>query len=165
MSLNNPSLQTSTETPTVDCSCPSCQNLCRRNPGWMTPAEAMAAMDAGLARRLMRDWLEPSFQLANDERIYLLAPASQGCEGADAPEMEGGFMALFTGFSKGCCTFLSEAGLCELHDSGFKPLQCRLALGCRDCSDTCPDNYEMAKHWNNEEGRAALGRWQSIIST
>ena len=32
-----------------DCSCPKCVNLCRRNPGWMTPAEARAVIAAGRA--------------------------------------------------------------------------------------------------------------------
>lgn len=141
------------------CDCPKCVNLCQQNPGWMTPAEAMQAMDAGLAHRLMRDWLEPSHQLNNPERLYVLAAASLGCEGRDAPEFS--FFELFWGYAKkGRCTFL-ENDLCTIHDSGFKPKQCRESLGC--LRKTGPDNYEMARHWDNAEGRAALQRWQELV--
>lgn len=139
------------------CHCDDCVGLCYRNPGWMTPAEAMQAMDAGLAHRLMRDWLEPSSKLGNTERLYVLAAASEGCEGRDAPEFD--FAALFLGYTKkGKCTFLEE-DRCSIHDSGFKPKQCRESLGCENgCG---PDNYEMARHWDSDEGRAVLDRWSN----
>ena len=68
------------------CSCWRCVQACKDNPGWMTPEEASAAMEARLAHRLMRDWLEPCGEVGNNDRIYVLAPASEGCEGEDAPE-------------------------------------------------------------------------------
>jgi Fe-S-cluster containining protein len=139
------------------CHCDDCVSLCYRNPGWMTPAEAMQAMDAGLAHRLMRDWLEPSGKLGNTERLYVLAAASIRCEGQDAPEFS--WAELMLGFaSKGRCTFL-ENDRCSIHDSGFKPKQCRESLGCERKSG--PDNYEMARHWDSDEGRAALDRWSN----
>lgn len=141
------------------CHCDDCVGLCHRNPGWMTPAEAMQAMDAGLAHRLMRDWLEPSSQLGNTERLYVLAAASIRCEGKDAPEFSY-FELLFGYGKKGRCTFL-ENDRCAIHDSGFKPKQCRESLGCEHKAG--PDNYEMARFWDNEEGRAALRRWQAEV--
>ena len=38
------------------CTCHECVALCEANPGWMTPDEAMRAMDAGLASKLMLDF-------------------------------------------------------------------------------------------------------------
>lgn len=140
------------------CHCDACVSLCHNNPGWFTPEEAMQAMDAGLAHRLMRDWLEPGRKFGNTERLYVLAAASIRCEGQDAPEFS--FFELFMGFAKkGRCTFLDEKGLCTLHDSGFKPKQCRESLGCERKAG--PDNYEMARYWDTEKGRAAVKRWET----
>jgi Fe-S-cluster containining protein len=146
------------------CSCERCVALCERNPGWMTPEEAEAALDAGLGKRLMRDWLEPSSEVGNDERIYLLCPAAEGYEGGDAPELD--FMSLFSAmsWSKGCCTFL-EGGRCTVHSSGYKPRQCREAFGCDDIRNKiCSDNYAMARLWRNDAARAIVARWQAEIS-
>lgn len=141
------------------CDCEQCVRLCRCNPGWFTPAEAIQAMKAGLGHRLMRDWLEPSHKLGNSERLYVLAPASLGCEGKEAPELDN-YFALLLGFAKkGRCTFL-ENDLCSIHDSGFKPKQCRECLGCQ--KNNGPDNYEMARHWDTEEGKQALEMWAEI---
>ena len=139
------------------CSCGQCVSLCERNPGWMTPAEAIKAIAAGHRNRLMRDWLEPSSEVGNDERLYLLAAASIGCEGGDAPEFEQ--MDLLMGnCSKGQCTFLKD-GRCEIHATDYKPKQCRESLGCEHSG---PDNYEMARLWNTDEGRNALAAWSNI---
>lgn len=140
------------------CSCPDCVSLCKRNPGWMTPEEASKAIASGHATRLMRDWLEPCSEVGNEERIYVLAPASRGCEGKDAPEFN-----LFDMFSvtakKGRCTFLSN-GLCDLHATDYKPLQCRESMGCAEIG---LDNYEMARMWDNDEGRKTIAWWSTLI--
>ena len=135
------------------CTCPTCISACRQFPGLMTPAEAVAAISAGYASRLMEDWLEPSDEFSNEERIYMLAPASLGHEGAFAPEMEWGDFF----FIKGQCTFLKN-DRCEIHDSGFKPIQCRYA----HCSEmkANPSNYDMARMWDTPEGEAALELWE-----
>jgi Fe-S-cluster containining protein len=107
----------------------------------------------------MKDWLEPSDELGNKERIYMLAPASLGHGGGDAPEID--FSFIFSYFwSKGQCTFLKE-GLCEIHDSGFKPIQCRMM----DCSvpKATPNNYDVARMWNTSEGEEALRIWDEEL--
>jgi hypothetical protein len=127
----------------------------------MTPAEARLAIEKGFGPKLMKDWLEPCRQLGNIEKIFVLCPASRGYEGCDGPEMP--FSAIFVAraWSKGVCTFL-EKNKCAIHDSGFKPLQCREALACDDeQNEKCPDNYEMAKLWDTEEGRETVKLWES----
>lgn len=139
------------------CACKKCVELCRRNPGWMTPQEARAAMAAGYAPRMMRDWLEPCAEVGNDARIYVLAPASRDCEGRDAPELD-----LFScDTEKGRCVLLTREGKCEIHDSGFKPIQCRTALGCQ--RNVGQINYETARLWDNDEGRAAVAEWMRAV--
>lgn len=123
----------------------------------MTPAEAMKAIAAGHRDRLMRDWLE----LGGRRRLYVLAAASIGCEGIDAPEFELGDL-LMGNCSKGQCTFL-KGGLCEIHATDYKPKQCRESMGCGEgCG---PDNYEMARFWNTDEGREALACWANNALT
>lgn len=143
------------------CHCPRCVNLCLHNPGWMTPTEAELAIKAGLSNRLMRDWLEPSDEIKNKERIYVLCPASEGCEGKDAPDfdMYELIMSSLTGsLSKGECTFLNEHNRCELHTTGFKPIECRLNFGCRPRVSI--RNHTVAKLWNTPKGRAVLAKWK-----
>ena len=139
------------------CTCPECVSCCERNPGWMTPEEAVKSITAGLGWKLMRDWLEPCSEVGNEDRIYLLAPASIGCEGADAPEFSFADM-LFGKANKGRCVFL-EDGLCGLHATDYKPRQCRETMGC--VPGVGPDNYEMARLWDTDEGREALILWSN----
>ncbi len=151
------------------CTCDRCVSACKSYPGWFTPAEASRAIKAGHARKIMRDWLEPSGELGNDDKIYVLAGASNGCEGADAPDFADMSMvdiltALFGGKKpiKGPCAFLKDKR-CTIHDSGFKPKQCRETFGCNPNSG--PDNFVMARLWNTKNGRAVIAEWQKAVGT
>ena len=140
------------------CSCSDCVSLCEKNPGWMTPEEALKAIASGHASRLMRDWLDPCSEVGNEERIYVLAPASLGCEGADAPDFD--LFSMLSGTAeKGRCTFLNNNELCDLHATDYKPRQCRESMGCADIG---LDNYEMARMWDNREGRRTISWWLTL---
>lgn len=143
------------------CKCDRCVSLCRRNPGWMTPEEAQKAIEAGFAKSLMRDWLEPCDEVGNEERIYLLAPASEGCEGQDAPEFDFFTFLTNTNLCKGPCVLL-EDGLCKIHDSGFKPIQCRENHG-HGKDGYVVTNYDVAKLWDTEIGKQTLANWEILI--
>jgi Fe-S-cluster containining protein len=152
----------------IECRCAACTQLCRNNPGWPTPTEAEDMITHGYGDRLMLDWLDPSSRLGNDDRIYVLAPASFGREGKNAPEMDemmggnsGSFMALFLGPPpiKGRCVLLTDDGRCEVHGTSMKPTQCRSALGCKRVVGF--DNFEMAAHWNTDEGRRVVEAWKA----
>jgi Fe-S-cluster containining protein len=154
--------------PSQSCACPKCVDLCRKNPGWFTPDEARQAIAAGLADKLMCDWLEPSTKVGNTDRIYLLAPAADDRGAGMAPEWDemhgggGGIFSMMMGPPpyKGRCVFLQENDRCAIHDSGFKPRQCREALAC---SDVMLDNYKMARLWNNEDARAIVAAWRKQV--
>ena len=94
----------------AECTCASCQAMCMESTCMPTPAEARALMRAGHALRLAR--YEPR---GTDEHAFV-APAPRGLEGATLRTT-----------NSGRCTFLS-AGRCELHGSGLKPMEGRLAL-------------------------------------
>jgi len=144
------------------CSCQKCVRLCICNPGWFTPKEAQAAIRAGLGNRLMCDWLEPSSEAGNEERVYVLAPAAIHREGRMAPEFS--FQSRILGTArKGRCTFLVlENAKCAIHDSGFKPLQCREAFGCWE-NKKWPDNFAIARLWNTEQGRSVCKEWRASL--
>lgn len=140
------------------CLCDKCKSLCK-NPGWMTPAEARAAIAAGLAEKLMLDYL------CGEPNIYVLCPASVRHEGGRAPntgELNGGgvFMLTSRPSTKGRCTLQAADGLCSIHASGFKPKQCRECLGC---DGSGPDNYVMAAEWSNPEAQALTREWMALV--
>lgn len=139
----------------TSCTCAACVALCRRNPGWMTPDEARRAIAAGHAKSLMRDWLEPSAELGNHHRIFVLGPASEGYASSDAPEF------FWPWLGKGPCVF-HIGGRCALHDTDLKPHQCRTAFGCRKSPDYT-DQFEVAKTWDNEHGRETVELWQREV--
>lgn len=131
---------------TAPCTCSDCVRACQENPGWFAPDEAERAIAAGLANRLMLDWW-----VDFPENVYLLAPASQGCEGKYAPELDV-FAPLFPGWNKGKCTFLKRRR-CAIHNSGFKPHQCRTYAG----------NEEVKALWDNDPARALIEHWKKLV--
>ena len=138
------------------CTCDICRRACL-NPGWFSPDEAASVLHAGLAHKLMKDWIEPCEQVGNAERIYILAPASLGHEGKNAPELDDFFLYRIIGWNKGQCTFLNN-GRCDIHNSGFKPLQCRGFFHGESI-----DNYTMAKLWDNTTARAIVDVWEWLV--
>ena len=157
----------------MTCDCAKCRTLCERNPGWMTPDEARAAIAAGFARSLMCDWFEPDYEVGNDDDVYVLCPASEGYGGQLAPEMPGGgdffssYMLAQT-WSKGRCVLLTPEGHCRIHGSGFKPIACRMTFGCNNVDTNArghpASNYEIAKLWNTEEGRRVVDIWERTVT-
>ncbi|MFL6764533.1 MAG: hypothetical protein ACJ8FO_04980 [Sphingomicrobium sp.] len=127
-----------------DCACSACKKACETVPGWFTPAEAVRAIEAGLARRMSA----VSEILSG---MFALAPSVAGREG------RAGWHGL------GRCTLLTADGRCEIHDSGFKPVECRTGYGCHDGPDL-PKVEEMWAMWRSPEGKAAVELWQSRVS-
>lgn len=149
------------------CSCEKCVSLCRQNPGWFAPEEARAAIAAGLAGKLMLDYF------TGRPPIFLLCPASAGLEGKRAPNTEellgvdGLLSALllnsFSMKSKGACVFL-DGDRCRIHDSGFKPVQCRTSLACQPYETSNSDfNLKTAERWNNPEAQALVREWMATV--
>ena len=125
--------------PSKPCSCDVCRDYCLR-PGWWTVAEAEQAIDAGYAGRIM-------LELSPDFTFGVLSPAFRGNEGNIALQV----------FADCGCTFLRD-GLCELIDSGFRPLECRFCHHARrDLGRKCHDAIEH--DWNTREGQKLVIAW------
>jgi hypothetical protein len=122
----------------------------------------------GLLISLMCDWLDPCSKVGNEKRIFVLSPASDDRGGDIAPEWEemhgytGSFLdGLMGEIYKGRCIFF-ENERCSIHDSGFKPRQCRENFGHDGHLNV--DNYEMARLWDSDQGRTVVSRWRAVIA-
>lgn len=144
-----------------DCRCDKCASACRLLPGRMTPEEAQRAIAAGLASRMMLDWYDPCSRLGNNDKVLMITPGSVGYEGTDAPDTEdlfpGGLMQAWTsGPEPMPCTFFKD-GLCGIHDSGFKPQQCRTVYACTGQGD---ENIVLARLWWTPLGQEVVEQWK-----
>lgn len=120
---------------------------CENRPGWFTPSEAKQAIEAGLANKLMLDWWESDDEMPH---IEIISPACKGSEGDSAPS-----------WTFGPCAFLTSDKKCQLHDTGFKPTECR-SFCCK--VDKGNIHKETAKTWNSEEGKRVVELWKKAVN-
>lgn len=129
--------------PSEPCSCDICVNYCKR-PGWWTVNEALLAIEAGFANRMM-------LEISPEGNIGVLSPAFKGNEC---------YYAL-NEFSHFGCTFLQN-GLCELFGTGLQPLECRFCHHTRfGLGIKCHNDIE--KDWNTLEGKKLIVKWGNLI--
>lgn len=125
--------------PSEPCSCNICTGFCLR-PGWWTVEEAIKAMGAGYGRRMM-------LEISPDESFGVLSPAFKGCES---------YFALQKFAARGCNFFTD--GLCELHATGFMPLECRFCHHLRiGLGDKC--HRDIENDWNSPTGQITVKEW------
>ncbi len=130
--------------PSPPCSCDVCRAYCRR-PGWWTVKEADRALKAGYGMRMM-------LEVPGDLSFGVLSPAFRGCEGN---------FALNEYARYGCC-FLSK-GLCQLHGTGFEPLECRFCHHDRQGQgQMCHDAIE--KDWHTPLGQQLVWDWAAMVN-
>lgn len=124
--------------------------MCTR-PCWGTPSEIQKIIDSGLGNRLYSDYWSRN---SDHGDINMIQPALKGHESNNAP---------FWPRNDHGCTFWKN-GLCELHDSGMKPIEGRLAHHSKDY-EAEDKSLEMSVHemvartWDNEEGRQVYENW------
>ena len=111
----------------MSCACEACRKECERRPGWFAPGEAIRAIEAGHADRLTI--------VVDHAGVPAIAPIGDG---------PFGFI--------GRCTFFKN-DRCEIHDSGFKPIECRMGYICKQASIPETAVYRM---WKTRLGRQAL---------
>jgi hypothetical protein len=128
--------------PSPPCACETCLAYCLR-PGWWTVEEAAAAIAAGFSSRMM-------LEMSPDRRFGVLAPAFAGNEGDFAMDRHK---------DRGC-TFL-RAGRCELHGTGFQPLECRFCHHDRPGQGPAC-HAAIERDWDCDAGRALVTRWARL---
>ena len=122
------------------CTCSACVEMCGICPCIPTPDEAEQMLDHGYGQRMS------SREVYKIDSFHILCPSVRGHECQHD----------MTHFSGGC-TFLKD-GLCEIHDSGFKPLEGRAVHHDDDYSTEGMHEY-IINRWDNREGRRVFRRW------
>ncbi len=125
------------------CSCAVCLSYCKR-PGWWTVCEAGEALEAGYGPRMM-------LEMSPDRAFGVLAPAYKGCEMQFGVRPAG---------DPGCTFLVNDR--CELHDTQFQPLECRVCHHNRPgLGPRC--HADIEKEWNTAAGRALVVRWSNQV--
>jgi hypothetical protein len=113
-------------------------------PGWWTVKEAERAINAGFANRMM---LEVSPEL----NFGVVSPAFKGCEGNIANKI----------YANNGCNFLNN-NLCELHGTGFQPLECRFCHHARmGLGKQC--HADIERDWNTPAGQKLVSLWCRMV--
>ncbi len=125
--------------PSEPCACDQCRSFCER-PGWWSVEGAEAAVQAGLAGRMM-------LEMAPGAAFGVLSPAFKGNEGTFARQE----------FASNKCGFLKNS-LCELHGSGLQPLECGF------CHHERPGQGQLChaaleEDWHTARGQALVVEW------
>jgi len=123
-----------------NCDCEKCSNMCKA-PCCGTPEDFRNLIDNGFGNRLMiDDWLdEPP----------MLKPAMKGSESRKAPWE--------TRTEKGC-TFWHN-GKCDLHNSGLKPTQGKLALHAQSEEECDYIREIIVNSWETEDADTIIEEW------
>ena len=125
--------------PSPACSCAVCLGYCAR-PGWWTVEEAARALAAGFGPRMM-------LEIPPEQTFGVLSPAFVGCEGGLANNLA----------ARRGCSFLKNQR-CELHGSGFQPLECRFCH--HDRPGLGPDCHaDLERDWHTPQGQALVQLW------
>ena len=105
------------------CSCPKCQECCRREPGWFAPHELSTA---AAFLNVTEDEFVKRFCVWHDEGgRSILAPATKPWSTE--------------------CVFLNRQGLCDIHV--VKPYECRKVFGCKGPSRHRRIREIIARMW------------------
>lgn len=125
----------------TSCSCEKCSFMCHA-PCCGTPEDMKKLMDAGYAKKLMLD------DLPGGEDM--LKPALKGYEGMKSP---------WDVASKSGCTFWIN-GMCELHSSGLKPSQGKLAHHSLNKEQNDKIGEAMNDSWEGGKGDDIIEQWK-----
>lgn len=86
-------------------------------------------------------------EMSPDFSFGVLSPAFKGCEQNFALQK----------YAEYGCNFLVN-DLCELHGTGYQPLECRFCHHTRaGLGDKCHGDIE--KEWNTPEGQSLVDQW------
>lgn len=124
-----------------ECDCEKCSNMCQA-PCSGTPEDMEKLIDHGYADRLSYDDLEP--------KPYILKPSLKGYEGKKQPWLTA---------SPDGCTFWKN-GKCELHASGLKPIQGKLAHHDETEKQRLEIQDFLVKSWEGQKGKKVIEMWK-----
>lgn len=116
-----------------ECSCPTCQKMCKKCPCLGTPEDILKIIMAGYGDKLSRtSWGTGIASGEHDSIVEMIQPR----------------------MDKDGCAFLDNKNLCTLHDLGLKPTEGKLANHADKIFNSFRDtvNYKVAMTWIDENG-------------
>lgn len=126
-----------------ECDCVKCSEMCHA-PCCGTIRDIVKLIEAGYADRLMLDdWPGDT---------DLIKPALKGHEARTAP---------WSTLTKKGCTFWKE-GKCELHESGLKPTQGKLAHHGNNKDQVKAIEDFIRSDWNKDEALMLIEAWKTM---
>lgn len=134
--------------PDIECKCVRCQSMCHA-PCCGTPEDIENLIKNGYASRLMLDDWQTS-----DCNADIIKPALKGSELQLAP---------WEVSSIAGCTFWKN-GLCELHDSGLKPCQGKMALHEMTEKEGDQIGAYIKRSWETEKAKEVINLWKEVVN-
>lgn len=131
--------------PTSECDCHQCVSMCERIPCWPSPQEARDLIESGYGRKLMHT-VDYDYRIGYD--IELICPAPQDYT-----------PGTFTSDRYGVCVFLTNDDLCQIHNTGFKPIEARL-VDHRNAPEDL--HLQVLLLWDTPEGKEVIKLWQNM---
>jgi hypothetical protein len=130
-----------------ECACEKCSRMCHA-PCCGTPEDIDKLIDKGFANRLSFD------DLPDVSGIDMIKPALKGYEGGRAP---------WEVSSVSGCTFWKN-GLCELHESGLKPIQGKLVIHGMPDEDHKQIQDMLVKSWKTKKAEQVIEKWKKAVN-
>lgn len=128
----------------TNCDCNKCSMMCRA-PCCGTPEDVLNLINAGHANRLsLDDW---------PGDVALIKPALKMYEGEKAP---------WNTNSAAGCTFWKN-GLCELHESGLKPAQGKLANHANTDEQIAEICQMIRDSWEEPLAKKVIKQWKKAV--
>lgn len=130
-------IQSISNTRLNDCDCSTCKAMCSKAPCLGTPEDILKLIEHGYIARLKVTHWAAGIPYGMNRIIRMVQPEQK-------PD--------------GKCTFLSEEGLCQLHELGLKPTEGKLASH----QPTAVDHFsktlsaQIAQSWEAEENQLTL---------
>lgn len=134
----------------LSCTCEACAGACKRIPGVFAPLEALRAVRAGLAPRMVETRMEGHF-------VLMPLARADGWQESEGHFRDGAYDA------RGRCTFLSGSDRCELHDTKFKPKECREALLCGETAGAREVDRNLEASWDTRVGHLVRKIWHKAL--
>lgn len=118
----------------TECSCNTCQNMCKTQPCLGTPEDIVKIIMAGHSKKVaMSSWMVGIIAGVTNDSIDMVQPKYIDGHG---------------------CAFLDDNNLCTLHDSGLKPTEGKLSHHTDAVPKSFTDtmNFKVAMSWVDKDG-------------
>lgn len=136
------------------CSCKDCVSACQKDPGRLIPSDLpkIAAKLKISVSELVDNYLVK--KKYSHKNITVIIPAPAKLKGKNLLCQPGKIAPDYYEEEKGRCIFLSEDGLCAVHD--VKPYECSAYMGCKNTFLGRPYKTKMVEDF-------FISKWRGVM--